>query len=291
MKKCIFYTWLCLLFISCQKENTYTVQANSKKLVIESYLTAGDTIKAFCLPAGRHFDYNIDFNDTLTQLLLWADNQIIDTLFPTLRLPNMVNQSQPLYNFSSQTVAKQGATYRLTALRDELVPAASLESIPEAIVPQVNHHPESKKISLRITDDASQENFYAIQFINQTIDEEIVELLAYHPSVEVLYGNSDFIPDDEGTSGKLALISDRFFNGETQTFDFYYRPVSGSNTPIKLVLSALSKNYYQYELSKASQYSISIDLLSEIGNLKGNIENGYGAFIGKSDYNYSFFPL
>ncbi len=171
---------------------------------------------------------------------------------------------------------------------EEITPfVVSIESVESNISIDTSQNNFTANISINFTfaDLSSVLNFYTIAlFINTN---EVTNLQAWLSTSDevVLESVRDIFSEEPGDeySSHTFLFSDKLFNGQHKTINIsseFFMFEEENITEIKLVLSNISKAYYDYTRTMELKLYRGNDPFAEPVLIYENIENGLGIFAG-----------
>ncbi len=197
----------------------------------------------------------------------------------------------------------QGKTYRLEASQGEMKPASATVKIPEQVLltafdttmVTTTDGKAAVRVSMRISDPAGQENYYALQvsgkqrFYYDFFERKIIDSVGIFNCNPSLYVKSDDILGldfldanrDVRIDGKL-FFSDQLFEGKEFDISFELPHDSwymmADTAEFRIDLHQVDKSYYLYAVSQ-QKYSLNRDNpFSEPVQVYSNVKNGFGLF-------------
>jgi hypothetical protein len=210
--------------------------------------------------------------------------------------------SQNQRTYKGNGIPKAGETYSVVAeINGEKFQATS--KVP-LVVPITSVVIDSSKylagggrveMSIGFTDPKADKNFYCIRVVQKGYDIyqeggdtiRFVHELAFEPVDPRFHDKNEGIQNGDNTYYFIneLLFRDDFFEGKDYQFRFYPGYLYGQNTEsLQVVLLSISKEYYNYFLTKKVQDYGGQDPFSQPAQVFSNIENGVGIFAGFSSY-------
>lgn len=288
MKK-LQYIIFILIFISCRKVIVLDLPVQKQTLVLNSNLT---------------LDSFISINLALTQGITEnAPNYSINNAFISLYdkdsnfIENLQNGGNGLY-FSNTLKGIPNKLYiakiinqNTTYYTSDSIPNKSVAFIIDTARIIFQGKANYFNIDYKITDNQKQTNFYGLKLKRKYIQyftiNNILDSIAKEEWINI--DTRDFILTENEISQfskKHILFNDRFFSQATRTIKFGNANILSSINQKTMALiinleqySPQAFNYYQ-TLNEHLFYQN--DPFSQPSTVKGNMPNGYGAFVGKS---------
>jgi len=196
-----------------------------------------------------------------------------------------------------------GKTYRLEVSSGEMKPVSTIVKVPELIpfnsfdtarITMINGT-AAVRVSFQITDQAGQDNYYALQVTGTQQhyydfwEQKFIDSVTTHIYTPKLNGkaddflNLDFldINRDVYLDHKL-FFSDQLFNGKVFDISFEIpkrnRWEMADTVLFRVDLCQVDKSYYQFAVSAQKYNSSNGDPFSEPVQVYSNVKNGFGLF-------------
>lgn len=216
-----------------------------------------------------------DENNVLVETLAYSESGI--------SRPRYLGKSKPM----------PGKKYRIVVLVKDRFPIQATNVAPEAIpISSVEidstayflNSGDDLNISVTFNDPDNESNYYSLKILRNAYTLVNSDTVRYVEDVYYEPTDLSFLENFDGISG--VLFSDRLFNGSITTVKVKSKLKNplGETERISLVLLSISKQYYQYFITKNLQKREVGDLFSQPVPLFTNVENGVGLFGG---YNYA----
>lgn len=266
---------VCILFNSCEKEETY----NSDSLVVEGWIESGDNpviIITKTISLDKYFWYNGELDQLVA---MWA-KVFIDNGDTCVRLLNKIDRDYypPYYYTTPDIIGEPGKTYKLTIeYQGRIVTAETtipkpipLDSIAYSPLPEIDSLFE---INAYFKDVENEHNYYG--FFTRIKNRET----RYYPSLLGLFDDRDFSNPDK--------ISVKVFPGLYAIPRSDYKNCYSFSDTIGIKFSHMDSVSYVVMKSYLDLVNMSDMLLSpETGNMKTNINGGFGYWCGFGSSRY-----
>jgi len=307
MKYIIYLTLLfSLCFVSCDMETVIDLDILSHEPVLvlnglldtdtNTQIVVSHSVGAFS-NGTPSFIYNAN-------VLLYKDNQFIDSLLPDMTDLIYVHyadsdyntDSLPMYYYKSNHIPEKDATYKIDVNHSDYTPISAETYIPDDITLyniDVDTTSNEEKISFTFSfdDDPNQQNYYRLKLFTscfkQWDDYGYVNEWRYRGDAHMMSNDPSF-PGDipwEGYTfiGNKVVFSDALFNGQQKTItidvetDMKY---SQCDTVI-IEFSTFSDDTYSYynSLGNHSEKGELGLFGGEVIPVYSNVENGLGVLI------------
>ncbi len=187
------------------------------------------------------------------------------------------------FRFYSSLVSQSGKKYNIEVeLKGEAILKG--QSYVPLFVPILSASVDSSSYQLTeevivdvvFKDPVDRPDYYQVKVLKRINDQIGDENLNFTPVDQTL--SNDY------SSSENLLISDDTFNGREYKLQLRVRKSGYSQIegPVRIVLESLSREYYQYSITKNLQANTSRDAFSQPVQIFTNIENGLGIFAGYS---------
>jgi len=206
---------------------------------------------------------------------VYPDDMIVGGFIsPTIQLPQSVNK---------------GEKYTLEVISDELGTAKASQTVPRIpVITDISYkekfyiekYDTLDQLEFKIVDPGNEENFYFFNFRPTTYT-----IKKYHLYLST-QTDDPIIKSTYRDTENGFIISDKTFDGEkrniTMKLGYYLNsPSTGENVSFDTILiniKGLSKDYYNFLISKIQYDQSGENPFAEPVNIYSNIENGYGLF-------------
>lgn len=297
MSKYLIYitVFLSLLVVSCQKELDFKDEYKEPKLVINSVLESGKTVKV-SITSSLTILSNKDFEsvENVDVRLLNGNDELIEQL--------MMDTSG---YYIGTTVIAENTKYKIVAEHSNYNKVSAEVLVP--VKPIVNSidtqttfstvNLSGKKFTINISDNATTEDYYMIELVSSwyqydsqipgKIDSFLVKDLAWLYSQNIAIENSS----NQFFGGLRILLRDDIFNGKNYkievTADAYLFGENNTDSSLLRIskISTETFNYfssiYKYNQATGNPFANPVQVYS-------NIENGFGIFGGTGTNEYEF---
>lgn len=271
MKRVLFIivSAVCILFYSCEKEETY----NSERLVVEGWIESGDNpviLITKTLSLNQDFWYNGELNQLVA---LWA-KVFIDDGDTCVRLLNRIDRNYypPFYYTTPDIIGKPGKTYKLTIEYQGLIVTAET-TIPQPIPLDsivYNQLPGSDslfEINAYFKDVENEHNYCG--FYTRIKNRET----RYYPSILGLFDDRDYSNPDN--------VSVKVFPGLYKIPQNKYKNCYSLSDTVAVKFSQMDSVSYAVMKSYLDLVNMSeMALFPETDNMKTNINGGLGYWCG-----------
>ncbi len=268
-----------IISISCTKELDIDFPDHKSQLTLNCVITAGENIRASLTSTLPYEAVGMSpyYKDVL--ITLYENGQLVDTLqLCESRYRQSENDTTWIFCTGYPTVV--GNTYSCKAERKGFTAVHGATIMPEkgVITNILSFEDEENTIPYEITlHDVEGDNFYILYLIYEDpiIGVELAELTSVDPIVN-LYANYGIfrLPTDE-TVGSKAYFTDTYFSGKSKKLKFRAYFPSG-NEANGLVLYSVSKEYYDYALSREINSAAGENPFAEPSRIVSNVKNGFG---------------
>lgn len=272
---------LSLSLISCEKEVSVEMPEHVPVIVVNSYLSKGDTIKVHISESGNltkplNFSLKgalvvINNNDNCDTLRLEPDGWYNSVLIGQNNIPYHIKVEHPDFE-----------TVEAVDSFPDLVPFVLKNYIDRDIVDESGYYYSS--VEVEFNDDSEKENFY-----------EITVKKKGKWSIWSGIKCDDLIIKNENISDKNYIeafpFSDQLFNGEKLSVKIKYR-FNPTLDCVYIILRSTSRDYYLYKKSLYKYLNATYTNIWNYENtlsLHSNIEKGRGIFAGYSEYKDSIY--
>jgi hypothetical protein len=269
----------------CTKVVDIPLPSGDPQIVISTYLIPGDTIKVL---AGASLPFSQLINptlDSLSTVLLYKNNVLIDTLEP--KRFNLFDEFQSkAYLYTSAFTAEPNSSYKVQVKRSEIGMAFGADAMPgKPDLRAVTVDTTRKEVSFRLTN-TDETDYYVFECFTK-IGKQLSPILISNEDVRMKVYNGGVI-----YSGSSVEGGTRFYlkneNNDRRLLTFQYDP-AGIALSDSLVFRAsrVTQHYYLHELSKNMQDN-TVPIFNEPSKLYTNIINGYGivACAEETDINF-----
>lgn len=301
--KYYFLFLLLITSISCEKEANIAIQEVDAQIVINSNFTPNEP---FLLELSKSSSV---FSTTTAQTLEDADIQVCKGIICQKLVASSIgndNLNKVRYT-SERELPEAGIQYSLKIEIEGMEKVVSAEAMtPEKVdlthvaigaiteIPLEDDPIDEKqydaRISLQFDDPAGEDNYYQINFYQESIDNngnQVIDPETLKPvGIENFIAIDQDIVDLRNITDNGILLNDRHFDGQTR--DLFFRPIFKYNPttelPVNIVveLRTVSKAYYDYYSSVYKQVNQGSDPFSQPVEIISNIKNGLGVFAGYS---------
>jgi hypothetical protein len=301
MKPIYFLLFLMhFLLMNCGSvEINEDIPDTSGKICINGTFTQ-DSAWTIYVTKGKHI---LD-NNPIRQLadadvVILEDNKILTTLHSFGY--STINQNIGGYTSYKETtlVPKPGKTYQLKASYPGLPDVTTSCFLPMPVPihnVELTHSSELSKapIDIYFYDPPNEENFYSMECIltmesknyNTGESPKYVVREKLYTSNPLYYLEEDF-DIINSTSAKPIFFSDKQFDGQLIKIASIINASERTNViKAEVILNTLSKEFYLYKTTKARQAFAENDPFAQPVQVYNNVQNGFGIFIGFSQYAY-----
>ncbi|MDA8956579.1 DUF4249 domain-containing protein [Flavobacteriales bacterium] len=267
-------------------------------LVLNSSINADSNIRVFVSHSIDAFGnaYPISIDDAT--VLLYEDNQFIDTLLPDFTDPkyytyftsdgfNSREDSILIHYYKSDFITQANKTYRLEVSHPMYPSVSSSTTTPSGVELNLLESNNPAGIEFSFNDDPSKENFYRLRVLAHFSYESDGQIKSFTERIEFRSNDLSF-PGDvpfDGFSfyGYRAIFEDALFNGSEKQISIelvgaeeYLEEVDS----IYIHFSELSSDAYSYINSRDSQVNGGQAGIfgGEVTPVFSNVENGLGIF-------------
>lgn len=277
-----YYILIGLSLVSCQKEIPFKGAGTDPEMVLNGALIAG------AFP-----EVNISQNRSI----LDDANSYTPIQQATVTLLNVSDQTTEVLTHSiagtytsSNITIEEGKEYQITVEDNNFPSVTASQTIPSATTiinmdtsTTIHFLEPYFDLYLEFEDNPTEENYYEIevigsfyQYFKDTITFELDSALVYEPmpfqSFDPIFGNKSF-------GGQRLLFSDTELPASRYTLNLSletYLTVLGGTISIRL--ANVSRDYYLYYISRATQSEKGILPNSEPVPVYSNTSNGFGIF-------------
>lgn len=276
---------LFVLIISCEKVIEISIPEESNKVVL-NLLMNKDSIMAARVTLSGRLNGTEDIPEiSNAEVSLYENGTFKETLTPYL------NGDRTYYR--GNTLAKAGATYRVTAAVPGYTEVAGSDQIPDTVeigemrmtVAQINIGQVKATINVQLHDDPDVQNYYRVQIyrVNEWVDAngngERQKIQQYFEAEET---NLALFTSDVRSE---FYITDALFNGRSPRFTFRMN-TDDQLKKMEVEITSLTYNSYNYLNSAFMAREKNEDGLSEKVIVYNNIENGLGIIGGVAQQAY-----
>ncbi len=324
MKKTILSILVCSFLFSCEDMETVVtvdIPPHESVLVLNSIVDTDTEIRVFVSHSVGAFEQTTPYCITDAEVLLFENNQFLDTLIIDLVNTDSVwfytnlGESQILMNYyTSDIIPNSGSTYTVKVNHPSYESITASTYIPEDIIVydiQIDTVTDSEKIGLSFSfnDNSSQQNYYRLKASSSCmktwIDWEIGDTVEQRYSgSEIIYSNDPSFPSDipfEGYTfiGNQVVFTDDLFNGQEKQISidisgqesFEYFKYSDCDT-ITIQFSTFSDDTHSYynSLEDHSEKGELGLFGGEVIPVYSNVDNGLGVLISVNAQNIQLKP-
>lgn len=266
-------------------------------LVLNSSINADSNIRVFVSHSIDAFGnvYPISIDDAT--VLLYEDNQFVDTLLPDFTDPRYYNyytsesfngrlDSILIHYYKSDIITQANKTYRLEASHPMYPSVSSSTTIPSGVELNLLESNNPDAIEFSFNDDPSKENFYRLRVLARFSYEFDDQIKSYTERIEFRSNDLSFtgeVPFD-GFSfyGSKVIFEDALFNGSEKQISIELIDIEDLEEvdSIYIHFSELSSDAYSYINSRDSQVNSGKAGIfgGEVTPVFSNVENGLGIF-------------
>ncbi|MEJ6734895.1 MAG: DUF4249 domain-containing protein [Flavobacteriales bacterium] len=273
-------------------------------LVLNSSVRSDSEIKVFVSHSLDAFGNMVPSNIDDATVLLFEDNQFVDSLYADLSDPNYYPfyssddrtiDSVLVYYYKSDVIADPNKSYRLEASHPMYPSVIASTTIPNGVEIELLQSFNPQEIKFNFNDDPSKENFYELKLMARFTKEFEGEVITFTERVEFASNDLSFpssIPF-EGFSfyGRKVFFDDAIFNGSQKQisieivddFDLF----AEESDSIYFQFTELSSEAFSYYKSRNSQIEGGAAGIfgGEVTPVFSNVENGLGAFFSVNSQN------
>lgn len=278
MKKVVDFILFSVL-LGCVKEIDIDYPDGSDKLTLNCVINPGETIRATLtttLPF-EEVQSSPSYKDAL--ITLYENGELVDTL-TVCEAIYRESQNDTAYTYCSNYNATTGNTYLVQAKKQGYPIVHGRTTIPKQskVLKIESYEDENGNPPYEVTmeDAKGEENYYILYFFYESsFETQVAEITTADPTVNI-YGYIGILqlPTDE-KSGSQAYFTDEYFVDGVRKLTFRMYISSGAE-PNGLVVSSVSKEYYDYlkniEINRATQENP----FSQALQVPSNVENGFG---------------
>lgn len=277
-----------LSLLSCESYAELDLPPHDSKPVVQCYPTFGKELKMSVRPSYSIQTYNNNLNDIIrTQIFLWANNQVVDTL----QLQNGL--------YRSTYVPLTGDVLQIRFTHNTL-DFQSRTIVPQPVVIDSarfshntffnNYGDTFSEFFVYFNDISTEENYYEVLICHTFFNEESYVHKRQFPyqyySCDMAILNEEMLQYEP----RSLLFSDKTFNGQKVSirfaFDALYPQYKEKYTSTTLLLLRVTAEYYHYRQSLYKQLFLQTPTVwsgvNEPVPVVSNIENGYGVFAAYS---------
>jgi hypothetical protein len=270
---CILF---CLAIASCDLVVDIDVPFEKKQLVVNCDFNPEEVWSSY-ISLNKHILDTLEHaRVTNAFVVVYENDQPIDTL---VHVENGKYESDFGKPFAGKTysIRVQAENYE-TATAQSLIPNVTPidnVTVTEPVRGSMDYRTE---IEVAFSDNLYENNFYQIKVFSRF--DRLGEDFQVEPSLQIV----ETIVDDPSENIEVTdwrtgvLLKDAFFNGKKRVLSMKTRYPGGSNFIVEL--RTLSKDYYDYYITRSLQEASNGDPLSQPINVYSNIENGFGIFAG-----------
>lgn len=298
-----------ILLYSCSDLETIIdldVPENNPVIVVNSSVQADSNIKVFVSHSLDAFGTNIPSNIDDATVLLYEDNQFVDSLFTDFSDSNYLNylnrravDSVLIYYYKTDVEAIANKSYRLEVSHPLYPSVSGSTTIPNGVditvLPSIN----DEQVKFSFNDDPSLENFYELKVFAEGFKEYEGEIISYKERLEFASNDVSFpgeIPFDGFTFyGRKVVFDDALFNGSEKQISFeivsdYFEDIIGENNTFYFQFTELSSEAFSYYNTRNSQVEDGAAGIfgGEVIPVFSNIDNGLGVFHSKNSQFVTF---
>lgn len=296
MKKYLFpAAFLPLLLVSCTKEIDLDLPQQESKISMDGRFSVGDSIQVLVGTSSSILGNGEPSADNLSRVYLYVDGELADTLRPQVfetTIYEGFSDTLSLYRYHSQFLAEAGREYHIQAEREGIETATAGDFTPSTVeLVDWKIDTAARRISFAFEDPAATQDYYLMEI--QAENDGDAEpwdftLTSYDPTVEMLYNTGSF--QNAGASGRKAVLTDEFFNGERREMALYYDTALAVGREYVFRFSHITEDHYRYQRSRSAQEAGNSQVFKDPANLYGNVKNGYGAVVGSNTIRRVFTP-
>lgn len=296
-KNILFLTVLVITFASCEKTVTVDIPEKSPRLVLNSILEKGDSIR-LAVGKTRHIlsapiTGNLEESYTVKDAkpVVFENNVAVDTL--------VYFSSTHDYRSVKNTIIKPGIIYTYKVSANGYSPAEVSSVLPsQSLIAQVVRIKNAKtnssgspmdEVSLKLNDPGSEKNFYLVQVFPAWAQNSSYPVYCVNTSdkdLEQIGEDPDPLATDNCYAGGQLLMSDANFNGKQKLLKLFIQSSELQDFPdgtgrirrpfIRVL--RITEDYFRYIKSYNSYLSASDNPFAEPVNVFSNVKNGMGIF-------------
>jgi hypothetical protein len=292
-----FFIAFAILFVSCEKQINIDIPEKAPRLVLNSILEKGDSIR-LVVGKTRHILSpsimgNLDESYAVkdARAIVFENNIAVDTL--------VYFSSTRDYRSTKNTVVRAGIVYTYKVSSNGYSQAEVSSTLPsQSVIAEVVRVKNAKtnsggyqmdEISIKLNDPAAEKNFYLVQIFpawSQNYYYPVYCVNTNDKDLEQIGDNADSLATDNCFNGGQLLLSDANFNGKQKLLKVFVEatelrelPDGSGNIrrPFVRVLR-ITEDYFKYLRSYNSYLSASDNPFAEPVNVFTNVKNGLGIF-------------
>jgi hypothetical protein len=298
MKNLIFIILSATFLYSCDNLETVVdldIPKHDPVLVVNSKLKADSKIKIFVSHSLGAFVTNSPSSIDDATVLLYEDNQFLDTLYADFSEPEYFNYSKNrrqdsvlVHFYKSDILTQTKQTYRLEVSHPLYPSVSASTTVPSGV--EIEFLPTNNPLTIKFNfdDDPSQKNFYELKLMARFTQEYDGELINYNQRLEFASNDlsfpADFPFDGFTFYGSKVLFEDALFNGTKKEISIQivdYETSVEKIDSVYLQFTELSSEAYSYQNSRNDQLDGGVAGIfgGEVIPVFSNVENGLGVFI------------
>lgn len=305
MKNLFIIILSAILLYSCSDLETVIdldVPVLDPVLVLNSSLRSDSDIKVFVSHSLDAFGNMVPSNIDDATVLLFEDNQFVDSLYADLSDPNYYSfyssddrtiDSVLVYYYKSDVIANPNKSYRLEASHPMYSSVNASTTIPNGVEIELLQSNNPKEIKFNFNDELSKQNFYELKLMARFTKEFEGEVFTFTERLEFASNDLSFpssIPFD-GFSfyGRKVFFDDAIFNGSQKqiSIEIVDDLFAEESDSIYFQFTELSSEAFSYYKSRNSQVEKGPAGIfgGEVTPVFSNVENGLGAFFSVNSQN------
>lgn len=273
-----------IVFSSCEKQVTLGLPIADNKPILNLLMNKDSMIMARVTLSARINEY-----DGVPEVKNADVNLYEDGIFKEKLMP-IVFSGRTWYH--GNTLAKVGATYRVTAAVPDHKEVAGSDLVPDTVaIEEIKYNltQEGTTINVQLRDDPAVQNYYRVRLFSYGKSANN-NMQKYQSTFETQDATVDFFNDKERLE---FYTTDALFNGRSPRFVFkteFNQYSIRNNYSLIIEITSLTYNSYSYLNSAFMAQEKNDDPLSEKAMVFNNIENGLGIVGGVAQREYVVIP-
>ena len=315
MKKIILSILVSFLLFSCENMETVVdldIPPHEPVLVLNGIIDTDTTIKVLVSHSVGAFEQIIPSCITDAEVLLFEDNQFLDTLLidlvntDSVKLYTDLGENQILMNYyKSDIIPNSGSTYKIVVNHPNYHSITASTYIPEDIIVyniQIDTvtDPENIGFSFSFHDNGIQQNYYRLKLFSSCtktwIDDGDTVEYGYSGRTMMMSNDPSFpgdIPFEGYTfTGNQVVFTDDLFNGQEKNISIDVEEKWIDCDTVTIQFSTFSNDTYSYynSLGDHSEKGELGLFGGEVIPVYSNVENGLGILISINAQNIQLKP-
>jgi hypothetical protein len=266
----------CFVIASCELIVDIDVPFEKKQLVVNCDFNPEEVWSAYISLNKNILDTLEHSRVTNAFVVVYENDQPIDTM---AHVENGKYESDFGKPFAGKeySIRVQAEDYGIASAQSHIPNVTQIENVT-VIEPDPGSTDYKTKITVAFTDNVNEENFYQLKvFTHHEYLGEDFQIVYNSQSVGLSVDDpSENVEVEDWRAG--VLLKDVLFNGKKREVSMITHYPSGGNFLVEL--RTLSKDLYDYQITRSLQEISNGDPLSQPINVYSNINNGFGIFAG-----------